>query len=145
MTAPVETWNVLLERSEQGGTAQFSPNELAVLRVNIFLIEVETGGLSGLLYNLSPDGDLEAGWLELKGLRKALSLIGSTASAAVVQRISAILEGKPAAEASSWAQFLVMVDPAEELERFESELLDQVEAIWGELESFTVKHLLHND
>lgn len=124
-------WNAVLDKASEAGVASLSAREKEIYHLNRLVVELENGGLTGLLYNMSP-GTGESGWSELHATIAALQSAGETKAALVLGRIAATVESLPRGSAGTWGDWIA---PAESrLSQLESELDIATARVWEKLE-----------
>jgi len=86
--------------------AVLSDREQVIWCVGQFAIGVEMGGLSGFLYNVSPDASSPQNeWVQLRETVRSLKLIGATSAANVLDVLVTLLETR-AHDDGTWSGFL---------------------------------------
>jgi hypothetical protein len=86
--------------------AVLSDRERVIWSVGQFAIGVEMGGLSGFLYNVSPDASSRQNeWVQLRETVRSLKLIGATSAANVLDVLVTLLEAR-AHDDGTWSGFL---------------------------------------
>jgi hypothetical protein len=136
-----EIWNSILERAHREGLANLPPVCQTIFRANCYLCGIEIGGLSGLLYNLSPDScSLQDDWSELRQTATALRQMGEQDTAIVLEQCAERLESTSVTETTSWQQRCESAFPNGELDQLESQLLANTGQAWSALEHFTQLH-----
>jgi hypothetical protein len=97
--------------------APLTEKERLIWTVGQFAIGVEMGGLSGFLYNISPDASSPQNeWVQLRETTRLLNLVGATGAANLLGRLVARLEAS-SLDDGTWSGFLeargVDLDPHE--------------------------------
>ena len=144
MTEAYEVWNLLLAKAASQGVQSLVPPEAAVYWTNRFLSDIESGGLSGALYSLSPPDLPPSGsrWHDLRATADALKFIGAGTASLLLDQVAAIVEGHAASGASTWGAFIQSVDPSDHLQGLHRELSALIPSLWGTLEEYTMAHLV---
>jgi hypothetical protein len=132
---PYEVWNNVLERAGNS-IARLAPNERIIYRVNVFLCDLEMGGLSGFLYNISPtDG---GNWSALRETAEAIETVGHLGCAATLRDLAERLERLPSFS-TTWGAFLAPL--AEHLKSDVGPVVKgYIEDLYADLETFTIRH-----
>ncbi len=138
MVEPVEVWNQLIARSGDPSSKSLSEDERAILLTNVLLIETENGGISGLLYNLSPVD--RASWSELRRTAAAVSRVCVHGIGESLSELADILEKAPQSNITeTWGRFLAHVSN-DHFTNLTSRIEVHVGDLWEELEDFTILH-----
>lgn len=129
----VDIWNAVIEKASAAGMGALAPAEKTIYRVNRFIAEFVGGGLSGFLYNISPD------WTAVADLRDEVRKIGADDIGLILEDVIVILSrpGTSEVREETWAQFLGRIDPDGELRLIEERLEDADSILWDHLERFT--------
>jgi hypothetical protein len=132
---PYEVWNSVLERAGNS-LARLAPNERIIYRVNVFLCDLEMGGLSGFLYNVSPtDG---GSWSDLRETAEAIETVGHLGCAATLRDLAERLERLPSFS-TTWDAFLAPL--REHLESNVGPVVNgYIGDLYADLETFTIRH-----
>ena len=110
----IEVWNQVWEKCNSVKPEDLSHSEQTIYHVSRFLIEIENKGLSGFLYNISPN------WQNLTSLKKELERIECFKAATEVRQLFTIVPGPPESnEAETWGGFLALADPDKSIDRIE--------------------------
>jgi hypothetical protein len=138
----VNTWNNIIEKAACTGLAALKHEEQVVFRANSFVVEVEMGGMSGALYNLSPKaGTDQRQWLDLRLTAQALASIGDHESAQLLLKAIDVFENLPEPVSSTWEEFMESASS-----QLSGEFWETIEAripnIYDSLEKYTRTHLL---
>ena len=80
-TSSIDTAQAILERECRDGRVSLTPLELDTFHVYRFLCEFENGGLSGLLYNISPE------FVELQSLSSVVRRLGRADLASLLDSV----------------------------------------------------------
>jgi hypothetical protein len=133
---PCDVWNGILERG--GSTlAGLTPSERVIYRVNVFLVDVEIGGLSGFLYNVSPSSG--GRWSDLGETADAVESVGHPACAALLRDLAVRLESLPPTGAASWGEHPAPLD--EHLATVVTPAVKRsIGDLYSKLEAFTAQH-----
>jgi hypothetical protein len=103
MSSSVE-FGQLLKRGS--GDAALTDRERLIWHVGQFATDVEMGGLSTFLYNVSPNASVpQSSWSRLRETIQSLSVIGATGAANVLASLVTRLEA-PAQDDGTWSGFL---------------------------------------
>ena len=78
-------WELVAARVARSGPESLSPAERRFYWVNRSLVDLDVGGLSGFLYNLSPSA-LGARWDDLRAAADALQESGATGVLAAIRK-----------------------------------------------------------
>jgi hypothetical protein len=107
--------------------------ERVILIVGRFLTDLETGGLSGFLYNISPDSSSSQNvWSELREVVVALRRIEAANTADALEQLIPLLEARGPG-GSTWGSFLEA--RGIDLNAHEARL-EPSPQLWGHLDSF---------
>ncbi len=105
MDEAADTWVAIAQKVAKSGLANLTPEELVVYRVFVFVSELEMGGPSGALYNLSPaSGKGQHQWLDLRRTAELLAAIGDRESAGLLLEAADALEKIPEPLPSTWEE-----------------------------------------
>lgn len=132
----MEVWNAIIERADAQGEGSLSLKERRIYLVNLFLIELESGGLSGFLYNVSPEAD-ERNWERLRDTAEAVRSFGNQHVAEQLVRFANLLEKLPERSAgSTWRDYLLARELTDAiLEEAEDDLRKHSGILWDDLEA----------
>jgi hypothetical protein len=134
---PCDVWNRILERA--GSTlAGLTAAERIVYRVNVFLVDVEMGGLSGFLYNISPSSGRR--WSDLRETAEAVESVGHVRTAALLRDLAARLEALPSGGTTTWGEFFAPLEGHLETDVVPA-VNGYIEDLYSKLEAFTNQHL----
>ena len=128
--------NELLELAGSIGIGALTPNERLAYEVNRFLVEYESGGLTGLLYNINRS-DGQTSWSELTAIATSLRQLGCHASANELASLEPALVAACQSISGTWGEFCGAVGQ-EQLSQADQVLGQQVAEIWEHLERFVV-------
>jgi hypothetical protein len=141
---PWEIWNEILTKITTSGAESFTENERIVYLVNKFCCDFENSGYSGFLYNISPADDKRK-WVELHATADALEIVGGLPAAQVLRETATLVESGTIKSASTWEDYLRIVDPEGKIGYFNIKLKKQVPELWQYLEDFTIAHFDFTD
>ena len=131
---PWEDWNRVLEKVSRG-EGVLDERERTMLLINRFVCDVELGGLSTALYNLSPAFGEK--WTELRATSVALKAIGCRAISEDLDEIAILLEAQVMTEPTIWKEVLDRAIPEERLRELDVDFEANVPELWEGLERFT--------
>lgn len=131
---PWEEWNRVLEKVAKG-EGVLDERERTTLLVNRFVCDVELGGLSTALYNLSPAFGEK--WTELRATSVALKAIGSSATSEILDEIAILLEAQVITEPTIWKEVVDRAIPEKRLTELDADFEAAVPELWEGLERFT--------
>jgi hypothetical protein len=133
-TMDAETLFLSLIETYRGDVAAArEPRERLVLAVGRLATELELGGASGFLYNVSPDAaQPQTHWAELRDVVTALRSIGAHVSADALEAILPLLEtDKP--DEGTWSSFIdcrgIDIDALDNA-------LEEPDALWSHLDRY---------
>lgn len=142
MRKDCEVWNEVLVKDE----ASLTDPERTILLLNRLLGDLENGGLSGFLYDVSPDapGAWSDGWIDLRRTADALERAGGAPFATLLRRMAEALESvdrtdEDDGKGDDWGDFLDRVEPEGLLDDIERQL--DVGALWQCVSDFTTDQL----
>ena len=118
----------ILLREAQLGRAALSATEKRVYLLYRTICELENGGLSGLLYNVSPD------WDYLSELSQLLSELGESELAQYFREAETICRLGPSGFRGTWSGWLAVTDPENRLDRISDSIWDTQEQLWDRLD-----------
>ena len=130
---PADRLNAILRNALVAGAASLTHRERSVFYLNVFLIEFDSGGLTGFLYNACRS---EPGpeWTAVGNTIAALNAVDATPTALALSRALEILRAVPATpDDETWVAFLVQIDPAGELDAIHSQIETVSETLWDRL------------
>ena len=137
----INTWNGIVEKAIKTGLPTLKREEQIIFRAYSFIIEVEMGGVSGALYNLSPKlGSDQHHWIDLRHAAEALATIGDNETAQLLLKAADVLENLPEPPLSTWGGYMESANtqlPEGFWEIIESRIPD----IYDVLESYTNAYL----
>ena len=129
----VDEYIQLLERNL---VQPLTPRERLIWSVGTFATDLEMGGLSGFLYNVSPDaGEVQGDWTRLRELVAGLELIGAMSTARVLADLLPRLEAS-ATDDGTWGGFLEA--RSLELDDLEPEL-ETYDELFGRLDAYLAR------
>lgn len=138
MAASWELWNAVLEKRAADGAESLSPHERVVYAVNSYLIDLENGGLSAVLYNRSPVGG--GSWGSLLETAVAVRAIGDDETAQILglcaSRLASIVNDYP-----SWGELLDVAFSEEQFAALDGAASEKAPAGWTGLEAYTEQYL----
>jgi hypothetical protein len=123
----------ILEKECRVGRAALTPFEAECYLLYRSVSELENGGLSGLLYNISPD------WDYLAELAEVLEKKGELQLAALVREAHSIVVSGPTDFRGTWSGWLDLADPDEKLQRIGDSLFPKHSLFWRHLEGAVPK------
>lgn len=107
MDESINTWNSIVEKVIKTGLLTLKQEERIIFRASSFIIEVEMGGISGALYNLSPKlGSDQHQWIDLRLTTEALATIGDNETARLLLKAADVLENSPESPSLTWGEFM---------------------------------------
>ncbi len=132
-TEIVDVWNAVLEKEAQSGVASLSSQERTIYFVNRFICEFSCGGLSGFLYNLSPE------WKLLGSFEEEIRRVGCETIAVVIADVRTVFLKASALEErkETWSAYLARLDPSDRLRALDQKLTGADSELWDKLEDFT--------
>jgi hypothetical protein len=123
----------ILEKECRVGRAALTPSEVECYLLYRSVMELENGGLSGLLYNISPD------WGYLAALAEVLEKKGEPQLAALIREAYSIAVSGPTDFRGTWRGWLNLADPDEKLQQIGNSLFPKYSLFWSHLESAVPK------
>jgi hypothetical protein len=123
----------LCEKVVQSGVDSLSVAERRVWRVNCFLCDLETGGLSGFLYNVSPAAGEPPRWTELRAVAAAVAELGGGQLASTLEAAADMLESRLSDKATTWSDAIAPLQV--ELESLEVALNEASGPLWEAAET----------
>ena len=133
-----EIWNNIIDRLVDQGIENLGEDDQLIWRVNQFLFEIESGGLSGFLYNVSPaDGEVYE-WTALRQTVNAINRLGQNDVSQVLRDILSRVE-IPDRATSTWEEFLEHADPEGSFEKVEEMVKQAIGPLYKKLSSFTAE------
>ncbi|HVU17234.1 MAG TPA: DUF4375 domain-containing protein [Candidatus Didemnitutus sp.] len=132
-TEVVDVWNAVLAKEARSGVASLSPNERTIYFVNRFICDFSNGGLSGFLYNLSPE------WASLGSFEEEIRRVGCDSIATVIADVRTVFQKAAALEVQkeTWSAYLTRLDPTQTLSILNLKLSGADGELWECLETFT--------
>ncbi len=110
--------------------------ETGVRRINNFLCDLDIGGLSGALYNLSPEVGAEKEWSALRLLAQDVNDLGRSAVGELLLQVATLLESQAAPGPTTWG---ACIEPIQDrLAELEVPLMHEAEELWDAIESPTL-------
>ncbi len=140
MDEAADIWVSLAQKVAKAGLGGLMPEELVVYRVFVFVSELEMGGTSGALYNLSPaSGRDQHQWLNLRRTAELLAAIGDRESAGLLLEAADALEKIREPLPSTWEEAMEAAKPHARADLWEAIEL-RVPEIYDTLEAYTRAH-----
>ena len=121
----------ILERECRDGRDSLSPQEIDIFHVYRFLCEFENGGLSGLLYNLSPE------FAELQSLSSVVRRLCRDDLATLLDSVFDVASRGPADFHGTWSDWLSVADPEQRIPDLDERISGCYEALWDDLPRLT--------
>jgi hypothetical protein len=131
-----EIWDMVIEKETKYGLDALSKKEATIYHVYRFCGDFDNGGLTGFLYNLSPD------WNLIHLLQEEMRNIGCPEISNILAKVASLFDCPKASsiKEKTWEEFLVRIDPQNSLDQFCDQLSSCLEDYWGTLEAFTQKN-----
>lgn len=133
--------NAILEKGHRLPASALTQEERIVFQAYSFLVELEMGGASGALYNLSPiQGTDQHEWSDLRLAAGSVAAIGDRETAALCLQAAEALERLPEPLPETWEELEEAAStslPA----NFQDMLESRVHALYNFLETYTNEHL----
>ena len=126
-----DIWNRILDREAQSGVAALSLEERRIFYVNRFLLDYENGGLSGFLYNVSPENGTE--WLELRSTIDAIAFFDRPEVARALEGALNIVE-RDGPSGPTWGAFVSARDAEGQLDVIDREVGRCYADLWEDIE-----------
>jgi len=137
----INTWNSIVEKVIQTGLPTLKQEEQSIFRAYSFIIQVEMGGISGALYNLSPRlGSDQHQWIDLRLTAESLVTIGDNETAQLLLKAADVLENLPNSLSPTWGEFMKSVD-TQIPEGFWETIEARIPNIYDVLEEYTSVYL----
>jgi hypothetical protein len=132
-TEIADVWNAVLAKEAQSGVASLSSHERTIYFVNRFICDFSNGGLSGFLYNLSPE------WALLASFEEEIRRVGCDTIATVIADVRTVFQMASELEErkETWSAYLARLDPQERLRSLDLKLTGADGELWDRLEEFT--------
>jgi hypothetical protein len=143
MREPYEVWNSILHDAGAHGVERLSPDERAVMQVNVFLVDLENGGLAGALYNVA-SREAEEPWQQVQAVATAFHYVGARDFAAALRRVYAVIRDLEPTGTGAWSDVLASLQ-SDHFRDMERVLETEVEAGWEHLAAFTRSRLTFPD
>lgn len=140
MAEPWEVWNQIIEKASSRGVGDLKDFEENIYRVNIFLCDMDNGGLTGFLYNVSPSNSTTTEWNDLRQTAKAIEIMGVSACADALFQAASCFESASIAE-KTWGQLLEDQKLAELIKAIEQPIKEALPELWEKLEDFTLQKM----
>lgn len=140
MAEPWEVWNQIIEKASSRGVADLNDFEENIYRVNIFLCDMDNGGLTGFLYNVSPSSTATTEWSDLRQTAKAIKIMGVSACADALFQAASCFESVSNAE-NTWRNLLEDPKLAELIKAIEQPVKEAIPELWEKLEDFTLQKM----
>ena len=121
----------ILERECRDGRSSLTPQELDTFHVYRFLCEFENGGLSGLLYNLSPE------FVDLQNLTLVVRRQGRLDLAMLLDSVFDIASRGPTDFQGTWDGWLAVADPEQRIPDLGERISGCYELLWDDLPTLT--------
>ncbi len=134
------TWVSIAEKVAKSGLGSLGPEESIVFRAFTFVTELEMGGASGALYNLSPSSDSDQHqWVDLRAAAELLASIGDRESGQLLVKAADVLENLPEPLGSTWEESMESAS-AQLPPGFWEVIEARVANIYDSLEAYTSIH-----
>jgi hypothetical protein len=128
-------WNAVLEKCASAGVESLSPQGRVVCAVNSYLVDIESGGLSAVLYNRSPVGG--GAWGTLIDTAVAIRAVGDEEAAQILSqcasRLVMVINDYP-----TWGELLNVAFSPEEFSELDCAASEKAEQGWTLLEAYTM-------
>ena len=123
----------MLAKEAQSGIASLSSQERTIYFVNRFICDFSNGGLTGFLYNLSPE------WELLGSFEEEIRRVGCESIAVVIAEVQTVflIAGKLEERKETWSAYLARLDPSERLRSLDLKLTGADGELWERLQDFT--------
>lgn len=142
MIDTTEVWNFILKCASDGRLASLPPACQIIFRANCYTCEIPTNGLSGLLYNLSPEYAADQkNWTDLRQTAAAMDEIGDTKVAEILHHCAERLEPVSLTPDPTWGNLLKTAFPNGELKSLEDVLMDHSNNSCAALEKYTLANI----
>ena len=123
----------VLEKECRQGRASLDPIESECFLLYRFVCEYENGGLSGLLYNISPD------WEYLVSLASVLRKKDDPTLASLIEEAHAVVASGPSDYQGTWSGWLDLADPKKKLPKIDDAISPKYSVIWRHLKGIIPK------
>jgi hypothetical protein len=127
-------WNAVLEKRASSGAESLSVHERVVYAVNSYLVDIENGGLSAVLYNRSPAGG--GAWATLVETAVAIRAVGDEETAQILSqcasRLAAVIN-----DYSTWGELMDVIFSPEEFSALDGATSERADTGWALLEAYT--------
>ena len=128
MNPMIGTCSEVLEREAKLGRAALDESSATIFHVYRFLCEYENGGLSGFLYNISPE------WDDLSSLSEIAARLNHPELAASISEVESVARSAPEDFKGTWSGWLEVTDPANRLAEIEDTISEHYQDLWDDLE-----------
>ena len=125
----------ILERECRDGRVSLTPREQDTFHVYRFLCEFENGGLSGLLYNLSPD------FVDLQSLSSVVRRLGRADLATLFDSAFDIVSRGPTDFRGTWSGWLSVTDSEQRIPNLDERISACYEILWDDLPILTQQEI----
>lgn len=123
-----DAWDAVVAKISRDGENSLSPSARTFYMVNRFLVDLDMGGFSGFLYNISPSS---GAWQELRALAEAVASAGAPEVAAALHAAARLLEAGSATE-GTWEAALQPI--ASQVQALEDRVCEGSDELWGWLD-----------
>ncbi|NWK57647.1 hypothetical protein HW115_18665 [Verrucomicrobiaceae bacterium N1E253] len=127
----IDTCEKILDREIKSGRSSLDDESKRVFHLYRFLSYYENGGISGLLYNLSP------AWNDLSELASITADLNHLALSKAVEGVHRLVSRGPEEYKGTWEGWINLTDPNGDLDKYDSQIFDLYEVLWHDLERLT--------
>lgn len=127
----IDTCQAILELEVKSGREALDGKSLMIFQVYRFLCDYENGGLSGYLYNLSPE------WGDISELATIATTLKHPELADALTKVTEIARRGPSDYEGTWDGWLSQADPANELDKHDETISGRYNDLWDDLEILT--------